>query len=189
MYYSQCVSISRECIAFSLQNTFFVLGNVRCRWTTPCQGSPACRRTATKPSACWATACRPQGSCSNRPGAGAWALCCSSMVRNPFSFAALLHSKHLAACPGMHQAVAADTVTACSWSHVSFGDTQQSHGKAAAYPYYTGLVANDPFAWAPPCLIAVVLVLNMDISTTLARTHARWAVHGTRQKSLCRVDL
>lgn len=60
----------------------FPPGDARCRWTTPCRGSPACRRTATKPSACWATARCPQGICWNRPRAGAWAPCSSSTVRN-----------------------------------------------------------------------------------------------------------
>lgn len=60
----------------------FVPENARCRSTTPCRGSPACRRTATKPSACWATARHLQWSCLNRPTAGAWAPCYSSTVRN-----------------------------------------------------------------------------------------------------------
>lgn len=98
----------------------------------------------------------------------------------PSSFAASLRSKRFAECPGMHWLWQRDTVLACSWNHVSFGDTQQSHDKAAAYPNYTGLLANDPFAWAPPCFTAVVvLVLNMDL-TTSTHTAASWAV-GTGQ--------
>lgn len=60
--------------------TFRVLGSVKYHWSTLCQESPVCHPTVTKPSACWVTACRLQWSWWSRADAGAWALCCSSMV-------------------------------------------------------------------------------------------------------------
>lgn len=60
--------------------TFRVLGNAKYRWSTLCHESPACRLTVTRPSACWVTARRLQGSWGSRADSGAWALCCSSTV-------------------------------------------------------------------------------------------------------------